>query len=170
MLKRCNNSVFLWALQSQESFHCSNIFIRKSLTDILVYVMYCNRTFIFRSLKVHVSTVRLPLSWTMWCKMLLRSNMQNKSQKSEIRGVSMVWKRGIVGWFLKLVGVGAWVLKVQQTKACSTGLRVPFSEFLFNIRKSFSFWKVTTLEIVLISYCWTLWDIIIFYGDPTIHP
>jgi len=57
-------------------------------------------------------------------------------------GVSLVWKLGVVGPAVKTGGL--LVLKVQQTEARSTGLRVPSPEFLFDLglHKSFYFQKV----------------------------
>jgi len=62
---------------------------------------------------------------------------------------------------------GSWVLKVQQPQARSTGFKVSSTEFYFIMHKPFYFWKVTTLESLFISYSCTLWDTIIFHGDPT---
>ena len=56
---------------------------------------------------------------------------------------------------------GSWVLKVQQSEARSTGFREPSPELLLNIHKSFLFMKC-----IFIAYSCTLWDIIIFRGDP----
>ena len=67
------------------------------------------------------------------------------------RGVNLVWKLGgVVGPGLKTRR--SLVLKVQQTEARSTGLRVSYQEFLFNTHKSCYFWNVTTLESILLSY------------------
>ena len=52
-----------------------------------------------------------------------------------------VWKRG-----------GSWVLNVQQTEACSTGLGYFLRNYYLIYTNLFYFWKVTPLESVLISY------------------
>jgi len=58
---------------------------------------------------------------------------------------------------------------VQQKEVRSTGFRVSSPEFfLFNIHKSVYFCKVTTLESGLISYFFTLKNIIIW--RPHDHP
>src|SRR6218665_104615 len=47
---------------------------------------------------------------------------------------------------------------------------MPKYPFLFYIHKSVGFSKVNTFEMVLMSYFFTLYDIIIFQGDPTTPP
>jgi len=60
---------------------------------------------------------------------------------------------------------GSWVLKIQQTESRSRGVGLWSPEFLFKIHNSLYFWKIITLESVLISYSCTLLDIMIFNGD-----
>ena len=81
--------------------------------------------------------------------------------------VASIWFEnwGVVGPGLKTRRLR--VLKVQQKEECSTGFRAKSPKNLFNIHKSVYFCKVTTLESVLISYFFTLQDIIEFHGDPT---
>src|SRR6218665_2731485 len=64
----------------------------------------------------------------------------------------------------------SWVLKVQQTEACSIGFRVSYSEFLFNIHNistsnKSSLWKMFSSHIPVGP---TVYDII-FHGDSTTH-
>ena len=44
---------------------------------------------------------------------------------------------------------GLWALKDQQMESHSTWLRVSSQEFLFNIRKSFGFWKSSLCKVFL---------------------
>ena len=68
--------------------------------------------------------------------------------------------RGVVGSRSSTDG-GTW----HRIKAIIT------QNFDFDIQKSFLFWKVTTLQCVLISYSCRLYYIIIFHGAPrSLHP
>ena len=87
-----------------------------------------------------------------------------ENQKSQTRLKGGSWVRV---WKVRV----SWVLNVQQTEEHSTELRVWSPKILFKYtHTSFYFWKVITLESVLISYSCTLQDIIIFHGGPTTHP
>ena len=76
-----------------------------------------------------------------------------------VSGVNLLWEVG--GRESGFENWGSWVLKVQQTVAGITGFRVSSPEYLCRY-----FWKVITLESVLVSYFYTLEHIIIFHGDP----
>ena len=60
-----------------------------------------------------------------------------------VSGVYLVWKLSGGGRGSRFKIWGSWVLKVQQTEARSTWLRVSSPEFVFNIHSSFNFYKVT---------------------------
>ena len=94
-------------------------------------------------------------------------HIKSKNSAASICGVNMLWNGGGKCRGSGFKNVGSWVLKVQQTEVRGTGFRVSSPEFLFNIHKSLYFWKVTTLESVLISYFCTVYNIMIFHGHPT---
>ena len=100
-----------------------------------------------------------------WCLWEIKNQFsQYTYQVYRTRSVNLLWKRG--SWFqVWKLGVSL-VLNVQQTEACSTGLRVSTPKFLFNYTQICLFlksplWKVISFHIPVqyrIQFVWRLHD------------